>query len=300
VTAPLLDSAARAVLASRAIEAAGRRCGHHVQRLADDYLLLVTAHDRTAFLGLLGPSVTRPAVVLSEDVSMTRGQLELAGVPCVPAVVRLARQAAPAAEQLSMDLPLRLRPAAEGKTIDDTITVAEHAELAAAWETVQANLGRAARVVLEPDRDVAEFELFVLERRILTCHRRIRRAGQRPTPRIAMETTTPPDAVARLAVEAIAAFPGTSYGTVRVVQGLEAPGEVMVDGIDVDAPAAVVVAPEELARIADAVVAVETAATARSGRRERTLDLLRRLGLVTPLRRVRAELRRVATTRRQR
>jgi hypothetical protein len=238
--------------------------------------------------------------VLSEDVSMTRGQLELAGVPCVPAVVRLARQAAPTAEQLSMDLPLRLRPAAEGKTIDDTITVAEHAELAAAWETVQANLGRAARVVLEPERDVAEFELFVLERRVLTCHHRVRRAGERPTPRIAMETTTPPDAVARLAVEAIAAFPGTSYGTVRVVQGLEAPGEVMVDGLDVDAPAAVVVAPEQLARIADAVVAVETAATARSGRRERTLDLLRRLGLVTPLRRVRAELRRVATTRRQR
>jgi hypothetical protein len=258
---------------SRAVELVARDQGHRIHRLEPDYVVIDGAHRRRmAFAGLLGTSVTRPAVVLTEDISLVRAHLGVLGLPCVPHRAQPSEQHPPAWSSLAaLGTDLRVRRATPStEAVDAGRHVTDEPRFLAAWAemSVRANGDDGQlRVLAERDVDAEEYEVYVVGGRAVIGYARDRRVGVDPAPRPSMPVVSVPAQVSEVAIRAIGAMPGTSYGTVRVQvpqRDGSRPGP-LVYAVELSPPPAVSTSPKQLRMVAEAVLELETGTSVRRG-----------------------------------
>jgi hypothetical protein len=270
---------------SRAVELVARDRGHRIHRFEPDYVVIDGAHRRRmAFAGLLGTSVTRPAVVLTEDISLVRAHLGVLGLPCVRCRAQPREQDPPAWSSVTPLGPdLRVRRATPATPATDAVDVGRHVADAhrflAAWTEMSLRVDDDAqlRVLAEPDVEAEEYEVYVVGGRTLIGYARDRHVGVDPAPRPAMTVVPVPTEVSELAIRAIDAMPGTSYGTVRIQVPLRdgSPSAPRIHTVELSPPPAVSTSPELLRMVATAVLEQETGTSVR--REAWTTRLRRRL-----------------------
>jgi hypothetical protein len=269
-----------AIPTSRAVELLALDQGYRVQRLAADYLVIDGAHRRrVAFAGLLGTSVTRPAVVLAADIALTRGHLSSVGLKCLPFRARSVEQTAPQwAAVGSLASTLRVRHVMADDALNGVgRAVSDEIGFLTAWAELSDHGSTAVgspQILIEPDLAGEEYDLYVVGKRVVAGYGRRRIPGVDPENRSRMAVAAMPPEVSALAIRAIEAMPGTTYGTVRVMQpsGSRPPEPPRIYTVELLPPPALLTSAKHLRLAAEAVLEQETGKPVRPvtvGRRSR-------------------------------